>query len=122
MDTPLHLGMYAEYERLAEDVRTLQKRLADVRATAESDDGLVVATVGGAGELLELWLDPRVYRAPDSAALARTITGTIGEAVERSREEGVALAAAFLPPGATAGTTDLRFGPYLHELDRQAGR
>ncbi|MFD6067821.1 YbaB/EbfC family nucleoid-associated protein [Amycolatopsis lurida] len=119
MDTPLHLGMYDEYARMAEDVRTMQRRLAEVRVTADSDDGLISATVGGAGELLELWLDPRVYRDPDSAALAKSITETVHRAVALSRDEGVAIAASLLPAGATAENTDLRFDPYLRELDRQ---
>ncbi|KZB81469.1 hypothetical protein AVL48_05520 [Amycolatopsis regifaucium] len=111
--------MYDEYARMAEDVRTMQRRLAEVRVTADSDDGLISVTVGGAGELLELWLDPRVHRDPDSAALAKSITETVHRAVALSRDEGVAIAASLLPAGATADNTDLRFDPYLRELDRQ---
>ncbi|GAB2922403.1 hypothetical protein GCM10027280_07030 [Micromonospora polyrhachis] len=119
MDTSLHLEMYGEYERMAEDVRSIQKRSAEIRVTADSGDGLISATVGGAGELIELWLDPRIYRTPNSTALAQVITDTIRHAVALSKEEAVAIAGAYLPPGATAETTDLRFDPFLHELDRQ---
>ncbi|MFD1326067.1 YbaB/EbfC family nucleoid-associated protein [Micromonospora sonneratiae] len=119
MDTSLHLEMFGEYERMAEDVRSIQQRMAEIRATADSGDGLISATVGGAGELIELWLDPRIYRAPNSGALAQAITDTIHRAVELSQEEGFAIAAKFLPSGATAETADLRFDPFLHALDRQ---
>lgn len=119
MDTSLRLDMYSEYERMAEDVRSMKKRLAEIRATAESEDGLISATVGGAGELLDLFLDPRVYRAPDSIALAQAITDTIHQAAELAQEQGVAIAEDYLPADATAETTDLRFDPFLHELDRQ---
>lgn len=119
MDTSLHLEMYGEYERMAEDVRSIQQRMAEIRVTADSGDGLISATVGGAGELIDLWLDPRVYRTPDSTRLAQDITGTIRHAVELSKQEGATIAAKFLPPGATAETADLRFDPFLHELDRQ---
>lgn len=122
MDSPFHPDMRAEYGQLAEDIRSTQRRMAEIRACAESGDGLISVTVGGAGELIELWLDPRIYRAPDSAALARDITDTIRRAVERSQEEGIAIVAGFLPDDATPGTTDLRFDPLLHELDRQTGR
>ena len=111
--------MYGEYERMAEDVRSVQKRMAEIRVTADSSDGLISATVGGAGELIGLWLDPRIYRAPNSTALAQAITATIRHAVELSKEEAVAIAARYLPPGATADTADLRFDPFLQELDRQ---
>ncbi|GAA4523828.1 YbaB/EbfC family nucleoid-associated protein [Amycolatopsis samaneae] len=121
MDSSSRPDVRAEYEELAEDIRTTQRRMAEIRATAESDDGFISVTVGGAGELLELWLDPRIYRAPDSVALARDLTDTIHRAVERSQEQGIAIVASFLPEGATPGTTDLRFDPLLLELDRQTG-
>ncbi|MEA2685220.1 MAG: hypothetical protein QOE93_415 [Actinomycetota bacterium] len=119
MDTSLRLGMYAEYERMAEDIRSMKKRLAEIRATAESEDGLISVTVGGTGRLLELWLDPRVYRAPDSVALARAITDTLHQATELAQEKGIAIARDHLPADATAETTDLRLDPFLHELDQQ---
>lgn len=113
------LGIIAEYEQLAEDVRTLQRRIAETRETADSADGLVTATVGGNGELVELWLDPRIYRAPDSAALAATITDTIHQAVRQAEEQVFAAAAKFLPDGATPESTDLKLDPFLHQLDRR---
>ena len=93
MDTALQLDMHAEYERMARDVRSLRARLGEIRAGAESDDGLITAVAGGSGQLLELRLDPRIYRAPDSAGLARAITDTIHEAVRRAQREGQAIAA-----------------------------
>ncbi|MEU9692031.1 YbaB/EbfC family nucleoid-associated protein [Amycolatopsis japonica] len=113
--------MYADYEQLAEDVRAMQERMAGIRATADSDDGLISVTVGGAGELIELWLDPRVYRTLDSAALAESITATVHRAAAESQEKGLAVAARFLPEESTPDGTDLRFGPLLHRLDERAG-
>lgn len=113
--------MRAEYGQLAGHIRSTQQRMAEIRATAESDDGLIGVTVGGSGELIELWLDPRIYRAPDSAALAQDITDTFRRAVTQSQEEVIAIVASFLPDGATPENTDLRFDPLLHELDRKLG-
>jgi DNA-binding protein YbaB len=121
VELPFGSDMYADYERLAEDVRTMQERMAAIRVTADSDDGLISATVGGAGELIELWLDPRVYRTLDSSALAESITGTIHRAAQLSQEKGLAIAAGFLPPESTVEDADLRFGPLLHRLDQRAG-
>lgn len=116
MDIPLQLDMHAEYERMAEDVRSLRARLGEIRAGAESDDGLITAVAGGTGQLLELRLDPRIYRAPDSAALARAITDTIHRAVSRAQREGQAVAAGFL--GDETESADPVFDPLLTALDR----
>ncbi|WP_409464320.1 YbaB/EbfC family nucleoid-associated protein [Amycolatopsis sp. GA6-003] len=119
MDTPLHLNMYEEYRRLAADIRTAQSQVAEVRTEASSDDDLITAVANGSGELVELHLDPRIYRTPDSARLAADITAVVHRAAELARQETFSILAAFLPPDATPETADLRAGPMLHELDRQ---
>ena len=116
MDIPLQLDMHAEYARMAADVRTLRARLGEIRAAAESGDGLITAVAGGSGKLLELRLDPRVYRAPDSAALARAITDTINLAAQRAQQEGEAIAASFLSDDTESA--DPVFDPLLAALDR----
>lgn len=63
------------FERLADEIRTIQRELAEVVEVAESDDGLIVATVNARGDLTELEVDPRVFRQPDSKALSEAITG-----------------------------------------------
>ncbi|WP_409490065.1 YbaB/EbfC family nucleoid-associated protein [Amycolatopsis sp. cmx-11-12] len=117
------VNRYDDYRRMAEELRTAQDRIAELRATAESGDGLISATVGGYGELVELHLDPRIYRVPDSAELARSIKDTIHRATESAQEQCSALVAGHLPEDTTTTTTrepaELRFGPALHVLDRQ---
>jgi DNA-binding protein YbaB len=116
VDTPFQLDMHAEYERMAEDVRALRARLGEIRAETQSDDGLITAVAGGSGQLLELRLDPRVYRAPDSAALARAITDTIHQAVSRAQQEGQVIAAGL--SGEDTESVDPVFDPLLTALDR----
>ena len=111
-----------DYERIADEVKTIQRKLAEVRATAESDDGLVNAVVGGRGEVIRLDLDPRIYRTADSDALAKAITGTIHRAVARAQAEVFTLVRPFLPADATPKTADLDFDPFLTSLDRAAQR
>ncbi|GAB3465116.1 YbaB/EbfC family nucleoid-associated protein [Actinophytocola sediminis] len=117
--TARQFGIIADYEKLAEEVERLRRTIAETQETADSADGLVSATVGGNGELIEVWLDPRIYRSPDSAALATTITETIRQAARQAEELVFAEAAKFLPAGATPESTDLRVDPFLHALDRR---
>lgn len=58
-----------------QELRALRDRR--VEATATSPDGLISATVDGRGRLVDLWLDERVYRAPDSKAFSRMVIDTI---------------------------------------------
>ncbi|MFB9924358.1 YbaB/EbfC family nucleoid-associated protein [Amycolatopsis halotolerans] len=119
MDTPPHLNMYEEYRQLAADIRAAQSRMAEVRAEASSDDDLITAVVGSSGELVELRLDSRIYRAPDSAQLAADITDVVHRAAELARQETFSILSGYLPADATPETADLRADPMLHELDRQ---
>lgn len=64
------------FERLAEEIRGIQRELAEVVEVAESDDGLIAVTVNARGDLLDLALDPRLYREPDSRALSEAIART----------------------------------------------
>lgn len=70
----------AHFERLRDGYAELQEKLSAVRATATSDDGFVTVTVGPGGQLLDLELNPRIYRRPDSRRLAETITQTVHRA------------------------------------------
>ncbi|NKE63808.1 YbaB/EbfC family nucleoid-associated protein [Lentzea sp. PSKA42] len=64
-----------QFDRLAAEIRAIQRELAEVVEVAESDDGLIVATVNARGDLMDLELDPRLFRHPDSKALSEAITG-----------------------------------------------
>ncbi|MDG4831849.1 YbaB/EbfC family nucleoid-associated protein [Solwaraspora sp. WMMD1047] len=114
---PLPVG--PDRKRLHADLLTIQRRIGEVRVTAESDDGLVTATVGGRGELVELALDPRVYRDPDSRLLARLITETIRRAGALAADQVFALSRAVLAPRANRADTDLGFDVVLRQLERE---
>ncbi|GAA2427752.1 hypothetical protein GCM10010191_45830 [Actinomadura vinacea] len=86
-------GGVVDIWKLRDDLRTIRERADTVQATAESEDGLVSATVGSRGRLLHLDLDVRIFRAPDSRALAATISETLGRAREKAGKDLAALAA-----------------------------
>jgi DNA-binding protein YbaB len=116
-------GAYtAGLEALERDARELQRALQDARGVADAADGLVQATVSGRGELIELVLDPRIYRTQDSEALAADITAAIREAAGQAQEEVLAKARRLLlSPGQDPATVDPEFDPLLDHLRRARG-
>lgn len=81
------------FDRLAEGIRGIQRELAAVVETADSDDGLITVTVNARGDLVDLVLNPRVYRTPDSRALAETIARTYRAAREAADRRAFELTA-----------------------------
>lgn len=112
-------GRRAGYERLRDDLLEIRTRIADIEVTADSADGLISATVVGRGELSELYLDPRIYRTPDSKALADSIVDTVKDAVEQSRERLFEITRQYLPPGAKLESTDVHTDPFINQLNEK---
>jgi DNA-binding protein YbaB len=73
-----------------EHVAEANAEMRDLTVTAFSPDRHVTVVVGPRGRILELTLDPRIYRNQDSAGLAAKIVDTIqragAEVGERERE------------------------------------
>ena len=109
-------GRLAEYARLAEQVKAMRDGVEEIRGTGYSDDGLVTAVVGGRGELLELTLDPRIYRSPNATELADKIVTAVREAAAEAEQEAVRFAEKLLPRG-----EDPRFDLALHVIDEASG-
>ena len=76
--------MVGDLKRSLDNVGDAQKKLMRVTGTAWSDDRLVKAVVGPRGQLIELELDPRIYRKPNSKLLSATIVDTVRKAVEQA--------------------------------------
>jgi DNA-binding protein YbaB len=106
------LGHLEEIER---DVRRMRQAVADSTGTAESADGLIEATVGVHGELVDLTLDPRLYRTPDADALAEQIRTTVNEAGHNAQEKLRRDLSRYLPEDAD-GAADLGFEAFLREF------
>ncbi|PWV74849.1 hypothetical protein SAMN05421630_1084 [Prauserella marina] len=75
-------------DSVMDDLNRSMERLPEIQAemmslTAEewSDDELIRVVVGPRGQLVELELDPRVYREPDAAKLSESIMDTVTAAV-----------------------------------------
>jgi DNA-binding protein YbaB len=94
--------VYGQYAQLRSDLDDLQRRLAALRVSAASADGVVRATVGPRGQLIALSLDLSSYRDPDDERLAQTIVATVQEAAAQTPGRVEELMAGYLP--ADSGT------------------
>jgi DNA-binding protein YbaB len=79
--------MVGDLRKALREAEDTQRRVLSVTATAWSDDRMIRAVVGPRGHLVELEIDPRVYRKPNSAALAATILATVRDATDQVLEQ-----------------------------------
>ncbi|MGW6282660.1 YbaB/EbfC family nucleoid-associated protein [Kribbella sp. NPDC055071] len=116
-------GAYtAGMEQLERDALELQRALDEVRGEAESADGLVHATTNGRGELIDLFLDPRIYRTADAGALAADIRSTIRAAVVQAQADVLqASKASLFPAGKDPAEIDLEFDALLEHVRTAKG-
>jgi DNA-binding protein YbaB len=110
----------SQYQRLRSGLDDLQERLATLAVTAESPDGLVRATVGPRGQLIDLKLDREIYRRGDQDELARTILRTVERAVAQTTDQVQEMVGEYLPAdsGAARFLRDGDFGTLLGRQDR----
>lgn len=86
-----------EFHRLRSGVGELQQQLQAIKVVVHSKDRLITATVGPRGQLVQLELDPRIYRDTNSRKLATTITETVQEGARQVAERTIELCRPFLP-------------------------
>ncbi|WP_433165246.1 YbaB/EbfC family nucleoid-associated protein [Kribbella sp. CA-247076] len=106
------VGRLAELER---ETHRIRDSVAGTTGSAESPDGLVEATVGVYGELVELILDPRVFRTPDADALAEQIRSVVNEA-RAAAQDGVRRDLAKYLAADADGPAGLAFQPFTRLL------
>ena len=111
--------VYGQYHRLRSGMDEIQRRLATMQVSAESADGLVRATVGARGQLIDLRLDKRIYRESDEVALSRSIVATVQQAAAQTTQQVEELMAAYLPAesGPMRFLKDNDFGSLLSRSD-----
>jgi hypothetical protein len=90
-------AMFGDVKRAWSGLGDVQKRVRGVSGVAWSDDRLIKAVVGPRGQLIELDIDPRVYRTPNSKELAATIVATVRLAVEDASRQTKAIVDESLP-------------------------
>lgn len=104
--------LLADYRRSREQLGSVQRALAEVRASATSADGTVTATVDAQGRLAGLVLADTAYVRHRPPELAELIVRTAGHAVARAARAASDVIAPLLPAGTDpaallAGTDNL---------------
>jgi DNA-binding protein YbaB len=109
-------SMISDVQRAFGGINETQREMLEVSGTAWSDDRMIRAVVGPRGQLMELEIDPRVYRKPNSKALAADIVATVRKAVLDANQKARAVLEKSLP--SDMRRTDLGGGM---DLDRLLG-
>ncbi|GHJ44934.1 hypothetical protein Cs7R123_22760 [Catellatospora sp. TT07R-123] len=94
--------VHDQYTRLRTGMGELQTKLAALRSTAKTADGLIKATVDARGRLVHLELHPSSLREYGAAKLAEEITKTTARAAEAAGAGVTALMSQVLPAGSGA--------------------
>ena len=119
-DWGLLRGMVTDLQKATRSLPELQQRMLSLSGTAWSPDGMIKAVVGPRGHLLELDIDPRVLRRPDSKALSASILSTVRAAVEDAGRQSSEMLATVLPADLRArrlGDTDMATFVGSHDAD-----
>jgi len=90
-------GVIQDLNRSLDTIEETRQQILEVTGTAWSDDRLLKATVGPRGQLIELDIDPRVFRNPNSKALSASIITTVRAAVEDANKKTSKLVEKVLP-------------------------
>ena len=75
-------AMFGDVQKAMGGVDDAQRKMLRITGTAWSEDRTIKAVVGPRGHLIELDIDPRVYRKPNSKQLSADIVATVRRAVE----------------------------------------
>ena len=116
-------GLRADFQRMLTEGPEAAARARQITVTRKSRDGLVSVTVGPRGDLVTLDIDPRVFRRPDSRALADTIVETVQAAAAEAEEMVVETMSSVLPREAVEAQLTGDLEGYLDQMtDRMTGR
>jgi DNA-binding protein YbaB len=114
------LGLIGELKTTMDNAAQTRDEMARITGTAWSDDRLIRAVVGPRGQLIELDIDPRVYRTPNSKALSAAILATVRAAVADANAKTREIMERVLPKDRMAdllGPTDFDVMADHHDAD-----
>lgn len=112
-------SMMNDLEKARSNMADAQRKMLSVRGEARSSDRLIRVVVGPRGQLVDLELDPRVFRNPDSKGLAAAILATVRDAVEDSQSKVRDLRDELIPKDLLAAASNAEHtqaGPDLYSV------
>lgn len=89
--------MMDQYKEMRSNLVTMQEECLRVQATAYSEDGHVVVTVGPRGHLLGIRIDPVVNRRSNTDELCASIMEAVDAAVGTALEEVATITRRYAP-------------------------
>jgi DNA-binding protein YbaB len=109
-------SLLAQTRELVDTITSLQEQVRSLTVTARSADRLVTAVAAAGGRIVDLELDPRVYREPDSYALADSILSAIEQAQDGVARREAEIRAKALPDAEALGGSVGLDAPELKRL------
>jgi DNA-binding protein YbaB len=91
-------GLLEDLTKAMAGIPDTHRRLMSLTGVAWSDDRLVKAVVGPRGQLVDLEIDPRVFRTPDAQQLQASIVATVQAAVGQLNEQIAEIVHEQVPP------------------------
>ncbi|NIJ14478.1 hypothetical protein FHU38_004879 [Saccharomonospora amisosensis] len=95
---PVFQDVLDQIQQMAESVPDTQRRMMELTGVAWSDDRMVKVVVGPRGQLVDLQIDPRVFRRPDASELQAKILATAHAAVADVTEQLKEIMESQFPP------------------------
>ncbi|GAA3453705.1 YbaB/EbfC family nucleoid-associated protein [Dactylosporangium matsuzakiense] len=89
--------LLAQYRQARDNIGRMQREMAELSATAQSEDELVKVSVDHRGELTKVEINPRAFRLLDSVTLGETIVTTTKAATADLRRRVQELVAPHAP-------------------------
>jgi DNA-binding protein YbaB len=95
--------LFEEYQRQRDNLGNMQRRMAEISASATSPRREVTVTVGQNGVLTDIQFANGAYRRMTPSDLTAVVMSTFNEAKEAALEEAARILAPMLPDGVDAG-------------------
>src|SRR5688500_13459681 len=92
-------ALISDLGRTLDNVQKTRQEALEITGEAWSDDRLIRAVVGPRGQLVDLEINPRIYRNPNSSALSATILATVKAAVDDANRKTRELLQRAMPAG-----------------------
>ncbi len=114
-------SMMDDIKRTIGSLDETQRQIAQVTGVGWSSDKLIRAVVGPRGQLVDLEIDPRVFRNPDSRGLADAILAAVDAAIGDANAKSSTIVDRAVPPelrrDASLGNGHDRLGEFVNRRD-----